>query len=83
MSLFTVALLVITALVVILWLMVRPTAEERQPFQEQEKRAIFGADDQASGFYPRAADDASHPVTSAAQEEPRVGERITARVEFR
>jgi hypothetical protein len=74
MSLFVVALLVIAAIGVVFWLMVRPGIDERVP----TPMARDGAE-QAATRYPRGMDDSRSPIAfNAAHERDRRGgaERI-------
>jgi hypothetical protein len=48
MTLFVVAFFVISALVLLLWLLVRPLADEPPALREEAAPSIFGAEDRAS-----------------------------------
>jgi hypothetical protein len=79
MTLFVVAFFVIAALVLLLWLLVRPLADEPPAIREEAAPSIFGAEDRASNH---ADADASGSSAFAAEErQRRVGEGIGGSLE--
>jgi len=74
MTLFVVAFFVIAAVVLLLWLLVRPLADEPPPLRKGAAPSIFGAEDRASN---QADADASGSSAFAAEErQRRVGDGI-------
>jgi hypothetical protein len=79
MTLFVVAFLVIAALVLLLWLLVRPLGDEPPALREETAPSIFGAEDRAGCFYNQTNADASGSSAFAAEErQRRVGEGISS-----
>jgi hypothetical protein len=75
MTLFVVAFVVIAALVLLLWLLVRPLADEPPALREEVAPSTIGAEDRARTFYNQADADASRSAAYAAEErQRRVGE---------
>ena len=79
MTLFVVAFFVISALVLLLWLLVRPLADEPPALREEAAPSTFGAEDQGSN---QADADASGSSAFAAEErQRRVAEDIGSSLE--
>jgi hypothetical protein len=82
MTLFVVAFLVIAALVLLLWLFMRPLADELPSLREEASASVFGAEDRARCSYDQADADASGSSLSAAEErQRRASEGIGSSVE--
>jgi hypothetical protein len=71
MTLFVVAFFVIAALVLLLWLLVRPLADEASAVREEATPSVFGVEDRGRFSHNVADADASDSSAFVAEERQR------------